>query len=67
MLSLIKHVERESLHREVTEDKVLKILCKLNLSKATGLDQLSPRFVKDGAKLIVSPLTHFLNLSFKIG
>ena len=46
---------------EVLEDKVLKILCKLNSSKATGLDQISPRFVKDGAKLIASPLTHILN------
>lgn len=46
---------------------VLSILCKLNSSKATGLDQLSPRFVKDGAALIVSPLTHILNLSFKSG
>ena len=40
---------------EVLVDKVLKILCKLNSSKATGLDQISPRFVKDGAKLIASP------------
>ena len=26
------------------------------------MDLLSPRFIKDGAKLIVSPLTHILNL-----
>ena len=52
---------------EVLEDKVLKILCKLNSSKATGLDQISPRFVKDGAKLIASPLTHILNLSLLSG
>ena len=43
------------------------ILCKLNSSKATGLDLLSPRFVKDGASLIMSPLTHILNLSLKSG
>ena len=52
---------------EVLEDKVLKILCKLNSSKATGLDQISPRFAKDGAKLIASPLTHILNLSHLSG
>ena len=52
---------------KVTEDKVLKILCNLNSSKATGLDQLSTRFVKDGSKLIVSPLTHIVNLSLANG
>ena len=39
------------------------VLCKLNSSKATGLDLLSARFIKDGAKLIATPLTHILNLS----
>ena len=48
---------------EVSENNVLSILCKLNSSKATGLDLLSPRFIKDGAKLIASPLKHILNLS----
>jgi len=52
---------------EVSENNVLSILCKLNSSKATGLDLLSPRFIKDGAKLIVSPLTHILNLSLSTG
>ena len=28
---------------------------------------MSPRFIKDGAKLIVSPLTHILNLSLSTG
>ena len=46
---------------------VLRILCKLNSSKDTGLDMQSPRFVKDGAALTVSPLTHILNLSLKSG
>ena len=52
---------------EVSENNVLSILCKLNSSKATGLDLLSPRFIKDGAKFIVSPLTHILNLSLSTG
>ena len=53
---------------EVSENNVLSILCKLNSSKATGLDLLSPRFIKDGAKLIASPpLTHILNLSLSTG
>ena len=52
---------------EVSESIVLKILQNLNSTKATGLDQLSPRFVKDGAEVIMSPLTHILNLSLVTG
>ena len=52
---------------EVSENNVLSILCKLNSSKATGLDLLSSRFIKDGVKLIASPLTHILNLSLSTG
>ena len=48
---------------EVGENKVLETPNKLNPSKATGLDNLSSIFVKDGAKFIASPLTHILNLS----
>ena len=51
----------------VSESVVLKILQNLNPSKATGLDQLSPRFIKDGANIIMSPLTHILNLSLVTG
>ena len=52
---------------QVTEDSVLKILSSVNPSKATGLDQLSPKFIKDGAKLISSPLAHIVNLSLTSG
>ena len=38
---------------------VLEILQNLNSGKATILDQLSPRFIKDGADITMSPLTHF--------
>ena len=52
---------------EVSENNVLSILCKLNASKAIGLDLLSSRFSKDGARLIASPLTHIFNLSLSTG
>ena len=32
---------------EVSDNTVIEILRKLNLSKATGLDNLSARFIKD--------------------
>ena len=52
---------------EVSDNNVLSILCKMNSSKATGLDLLSPRFIKDGSKLIAYPLTYILNLSLSTG
>ena len=47
----------------VSEETVLKILNNLGASKATGTDQLPPRFDKDGASHIVEPITHIINLS----
>ena len=35
----------------------------LNVSKATGLDGLSARFLKDGANQISSAIAHIINLS----
>jgi len=53
--------------KEVSETVVLKILQTLNSSKATGLEQLSHKFIKDGADIIMSALTHILNLSLVTG
>ena len=47
----------------VTTDKVLKLLTELNSQKATGLDGLSAKFLKDGASTIAKPLTHIINMS----
>ena len=47
----------------VTESKVLNYLTSLGTKKATGLDGIPSRFVKDGSSVIVSPLTHIINLS----
>lgn len=53
--------------RQVTEEAVKKILLALNSNKATGLDQIPSRFLKDGALYITTPLTHILNLSLAQG
>jgi hypothetical protein len=42
----------------VSEDQVLKIIHAIGINKATGLDNLPSRFIKDGANQIISPLTH---------
>ena len=47
----------------VTEDEVLKLLQTLNTAKSTGCDNISPRFLREGAS--VSPLTYVINLSLK--
>ena len=47
----------------VTENTVLKHLNKLGINKATGLDGIPSRFVRDSASLIACPLTHVVNLS----
>ena len=47
----------------VSESKVLKYLTALSVDKATGLDGIPSRFVRDSASIIVCPLTHIINLS----
>ena len=42
----------------VGEEDILKSLLSLNVSKATGLDGLSARFLKDGANQISSAIAH---------
>ena len=44
----------------VTEENVLQILQSLNSNKATGLDKVPPRFLKDGAKFITALLTYII-------
>ena len=39
----------------------------MNVSKATGLDGLSAKFLKDGANQISSTIAHIINLSLYLG
>ena len=45
----------------------MKLLSKLNVTKATGCDNISARFLKDASNVIVNPLTYIVNLSIKTG
>ena len=47
----------------VYENKILNYLNKLSANKATGLDGIPSRFVRDSASCIACPLTHIVNLS----
>ena len=44
-------------------DKVFKMLKNFDEMKASGIDDLSRIFLKDGAKLLTTPITELCNLS----
>ena len=46
-----------------SSENVLKLLEEINPSKATGLDNIAGRFLKDGATALAEPLTELCNLS----
>ena len=50
-----------------TRDKVLSLLKKLNKSKATGLDMISARPVRECAYLLCKPICYILNQSISQG
>ena len=50
---------------EVSEEFVHKELCNLDPTKSTGIDGIKPIFLKDGADVIKSAVTHVINLSIK--
>ena len=52
---------------EVNVDNINIILNSMSANKATGLDDLSPRFVKDGARVIAPMITHIVNMSIRQG
>lgn len=47
----------------VSEEFVKRQLDQLNVNKSTGLDNISARFLKDAASIIVKPVTFIVNLS----
>ena len=50
-----------------TSEKILKSILKgLNPSKAAGIDNLSGKFLKDGAHVLARPISQLCNLSIKL-
>ena len=48
-----------------TEDLVFKLLNDMNPDKAAGIDNLSGKFLKDGASILAKPISKICNLSIK--
>ena len=48
-----------------TLETIKKILACFDSSKAPGLDELSSKFLKDGAEVLPLPLCNLVNLSIK--
>ena len=51
----------------VSEEKVLKYLLKISANKATGLDGIPARFIKDSASIVTVPIAQIINLSLITG
>ena len=49
----------------MTEDHVLQLLKGVNVDKAAGIDNLSGKFLKDGANILAKPISELCNLSIK--
>ena len=47
----------------VSRHFIMKQLSGLKVDKSTGLDDISPRFLKDGAEFLEEPVSHIVNLS----
>ena len=53
--------------KSTSEEKVFKIMEKIEISKAAGIGKLSGRFLKDGAEILSKPISEICNLSISHG
>ena len=63
-----KHVTEDMFSlANVTVGQLSKILHSMSSSKATGLDEIPAKYIKDGSSVISKLLTHIINLSITTG
>ena len=63
-----KHVTEDMFSlANVTVGQVSRILHSMSSSKATGLDEIPAKYLKDGSSVISKLLTHIINLSITTG
>ena len=51
---------------KVSKNTISDLLKEIKTNKATGTDNLSDRFLKDGSKVLATPITQICNLSIKL-
>ena len=60
-------IKENSFHfTKVSEKTISDILKELKTNKSTGIDNLSGRFLKDGSKVLATPIAQICNLSIKL-
>ena len=57
------NIEDSFSFKNVTKNDVLKIIKKLDSKKAIGVDNISPKIIKDAAEILAKPLRDIINLS----
>ena len=62
-LSLSENFKLES----VTEGYLFNVLNSVEVTKAAGLDQISGKLLKDGARILAKPISKLCNLSLALG
>ena len=62
---ILKYPKSKFKFNFVSEETVLKHLQDLDENKAAGLDNLSGKFLKDGATVLAKPISQICNLSIK--
>ena len=53
--------------KNTPEEKIFKIMEKIEVSKAAGIDKLTGRFIKDGAEILFKPISETCNVSVSHG
>ena len=62
-LSLSENFKLDS----ITEGYLFNVLKNVEVTKAEGLDQISGKFLKDGARIFVKPVSELCSLSMALG
>ena len=58
--------ENKFIFHTIESNSVLKLLKNVEVNKAAGIDNISRRFLKDGADILAIPVTQICNLSIKL-
>ena len=58
--------ENKFIFHTIESNSVLKLLKKVKVNKAAGIENISGRFLKDGVDILATPVTQIRNLSIKL-